>query len=165
MVLQIAGGQAHSVVVYSPDADLDGVTGAGDLCPVTPVGSAVTDFGCAAADLVGPQGPAGLQGPQGVPGPTGATGPQGPEGPMGSQGIQGEQGPVGLQGPGGPTGPQGPAGSDAYVPVGSAILLPLSGPTATPPAAPSAYALMGVFKRERPAGDSSWFAVYVKISP
>lgn len=129
------------------DTDGDGVVDASDLCPTTPADSAVTDFGCAAADLVGLQG---------VPGPAGATGPQGPEGPQGPQGIQGEQGPVG---------PQGPAGSDANVPPGSAVLLPLAGPTATPPAAPTAYALMGVFKLERPTGESSWFAVYVKISP
>ncbi len=62
-------------------------------------------------------------------------------------------------------GPQGPAGSNATVPFGTALMLPVTGPTATPPAAPSGYALMGVFRLERPAGDSSWFAVYVKIAP
>ena len=44
------------------------------------------------------------------------------------------------------------------------MLLPLAGPNAPPPAPPAGYALIGNVKVERPTGDSTWFAVYVKTS-
>ena len=99
----------------------------------------------------GPQGDTGPQGPQGEPGATGATGPQGPPGPQGNTGATGA------------TGPQGPPGSAANVLPGTAILRALSGPNAVAPAAPAGYALMGNFKLEKPTGENTWFAVYVKI--
>ena len=48
---------------------------------------------------------------------------------------------------------------------GTAILQALSGPNAIAPASPSGYALMGIFKLEKPTGESNWFAVYVKVAP
>ena len=100
----------------------------------------------------------------GIPGPPGPPGPAGPEGPMGPQGPQGEVGPPGPQGPAGPQGPQGSQGIPGPVVPGSAVLLPLSGPGDAVPPAPAGYALMGIFKLEKPAGDSAWFAVYVKTA-
>jgi Collagen triple helix repeat (20 copies)/Thrombospondin type 3 repeat/NHL repeat len=97
----------------------------------------------------------------GIPGPAGPQGPAGPAGPMGPEGPQGEPG---LQGPIGPQGPQGPQGIPGPVVPGSAVLLPLSGPSDTVPAAPAGYALMGILKLEKPAGDSVWFAVFVKTA-
>jgi len=44
------------------------------------------------------------------------------------------------------------------------VLLPLSGPNVAMPPAPAGYAPMGIFKLEKPAGDSAWFAVYVKTA-
>src|SRR6185503_6196883 len=64
-------------------------------------------------------------------------GPPGPTGPQGPAGPQGATGSQGLRGPEGPTGPQGPT-------------------------APAGYSLLGIFKLEKPTGDSKWFAVYVK---
>jgi subtilisin-like proprotein convertase family protein len=90
----------------------------------------------------------------------GNTGPQGEVGPQGPQGPQGE---VGAMGPQGPQGPEGPPGAAANVLPGTAILRALSGPNAVAPAAPAGYALMGNFKLEKPTGENSWFAVYVKI--
>jgi hypothetical protein len=46
---------------------------------------------------------------------------------------------------------------------GTAILRALSGPNAVAPTAPAGYALMGSFKLEKPTGENTWFAVYVKI--
>lgn len=93
-----------------------------------------------AANIMGPQGPAGKDGDPGQKGETGATGPagkdgitptigengnwylgeadtgkpsrgeQGPKGEQGPQGEQGEQGEAGEQGPPGQTGPEGPTG-------------------------------------------------------
>jgi len=48
--------------------------------------------------------------------------------------------------------------------VGTPMLRALSGPNATAPPAPAGYALMGIFKLEKPTGESSWFAVYLKVS-
>jgi hypothetical protein len=109
-----------------------------------------------ATNFIGPVGPQGPAGPQGPPGPQGETGLRG------ETGLQGLPGPPG---PPGPEGPQGPPGSDANVLPGTAILRALSGPTAIAPPAPNGYALMGNFKLEKPTGDSSWFAVYLKVAP
>ena len=87
-------------------------------------------------------------------------GPQGPQGEVGPQGPQGE---VGAMGPQGPQGPEGPPGSAANVLPGTAILRALSGPNVVAPAAPAGYALIGNFKLEKPTGENTWFAVYVKI--
>ncbi|MGH9936771.1 MAG: hypothetical protein ACREAM_11030, partial [Blastocatellia bacterium] len=75
------------------------------------------------------------------------------------------QGPAGPQGPQGPAGPAGPAGSDANVVSGTAVLRPLSGPNDPAPEAPAGYALIGIFKLEKPTGDSKWFAIYIKSAP
>jgi len=45
------------------------------------------------------------------------------------------------------------------------VLRPLSGPSVPAPVAPPGYVLVGIFKLEKPTGDSSWFAVYVKSAP
>lgn len=134
---------------------------------------------------IGPQGPAGPQGPQGERGPQGETGPAGAtgapgaagapgaQGEIGPQGPMGATGPMGPQGPRGETGPVGPAGATgatgAVGPAGptmpgAAVLQPLPGPNSPTPPAPGGYALIGVFKLEKPTGDSSWFAVYVKTA-
>jgi subtilisin-like proprotein convertase family protein len=89
-----------------------------------------------------------------------AIGNTGPQGEVGPQGPQGE---AGAMGPQGPQGPEGPPGSAADVLPGTAILRALSGPNAVAPAAPAGYALMGNFKLEKPTGENTWFAVYVKI--
>jgi hypothetical protein len=88
-----------------------------------------------------------IVGPQGPPGPPGPPGPQGPQGPQG------------------PIGPQGPQGSSANLVAGSAVLLPLASPNVAPPPAPGGYSLMGIFKLEKPTGEDSWFAVYIKTLP
>jgi hypothetical protein len=80
-----------------------------------------------------------IVGPAGPPGPPGPQGPPGPEGPPGAQ---------------------GPAGD---VIEGTAILRALAGPNSTPPVAPAGYALLGIFKLEKAAGDMSWFALYSKL--
>ena len=115
--------------------------------------------GVAAADVLAPPGP---PGPAGPPGPPGPTGPQGPAGHDGAPGPPGPAGPIGATGPAGPPGPQGTA---ANVPVGSAILRGVAGPNVIPPPAPDGYAQIGVFKLEKPTGENSWFAVYLKIAP
>jgi hypothetical protein len=48
---------------------------------------------------------------------------------------------------------------------GSAVLLPLTSPNVAPPPAPGGYSLMGIFKLEKPTGEDSWFAVYIKTLP
>jgi hypothetical protein len=95
----------------------------------------------------------GVQGAQGATGADGAPGPQGPAGPQGPPG------------PAGPQGPAGPAGSDINVVAGMTVLRALAGPTDPAPPAPAGYALIGIFKLEKPTGDSRWFAVYVKSEP
>lgn len=110
-------------------------------------------------NVVLPFGAAGPQGPQGEAGPMGPMGPMGPAGPEGPPGPTGPQGPPGVEGPQGAIGPQGPPGP---VLSGAALLKALSGPNDTAPAAPEGYALVGVFKLEKPTGDSRWFAVYIK---
>jgi hypothetical protein len=95
----------------------------------------------------------------------GLAGPAGPQGPQGVQGLQGEVGPTGPAGPAGPTGPTGAAGQTGTtgpVEAGASILKALPGPTSPAPPAPAGYALMGIFKLEKPTGENSWFAVYVK---
>lgn len=95
-----------------------------------------------------------------VPGPVGPAGPAGPAGPPGPPGPAGSPG---LQGPQGVPGPPGPAGEPGPVLAGAALLRALAGPNAVAPPAPSGYAFMGIFKLEKPSGDFSWFAVYVKV--
>jgi hypothetical protein len=46
---------------------------------------------------------------------------------------------------------------------GTAILRALAGPNSPPPAAPTGYALLGIFKLEKATGEMSWFAVYSKL--
>ena len=70
---------------------------------------------------------------------------------------------VGPAGPPGPQGPPGPRGSAGEVVEGTAILRALAGPNSPPPAAPTGYALLGIFKLEKATGDMSWFAVYSKL--
>ena len=98
----------------------------------------------------------------GVPGPPGATGATGPQGPQGPPGPPGPAGATGATGPQGPAGAAGPAGSDANVMSGTAVLGALSGPNDAAPPAPPGYVLVGIFKLEKPTGDSRWFAVYLK---
>ena len=76
------------------------------------------------------------------------------------QPVVGPPGPPGPPGPQGLPGPRGPAGE---VIEGTAILRSLAGPNSPPPAAPSGYALLGIFKLEKATGDMSWFAVYSKL--
>jgi hypothetical protein len=107
------GTDTGSAYVFAVDADDDGVWDQDDFCPSTPAGAIVTNFGCAAADLAGVQGPAGPPGPQGergLPGADGAPGPQGERGLPGADGAPGPQGPQGPEGPAGPAGPRGETG-------------------------------------------------------
>ena len=144
------------------DTDHDGVANATDACPASPPGALVTFFGCAAAELIGPEGPPGPMGPQGEPGAQGLKGDPGDQGLQGLQGVQGERGPQGLQGDRGPQGEPGPQGltgpkgdkgdkgdqglqgAPGVVQVPGSLLLMLEG-VAPPPG----YALVGTFVEER----------------
>ena len=70
----------------------------------------------------------------------------------------------GPPGPSGPAGPPGPQGSAAALEAGAAVLRPLAGPNSVPPPTPTGYALVGIFKLEKPTGENTWFAVYVRIA-
>jgi hypothetical protein len=133
---------AAYVFGYS-DSDHDGVYDTGDLCSATPTGATVTNFGCALADLVGPQGPAGLNGLDGTAGPAGVDGvsivaseempgancaaggqrlvpnysngsPAGPPSYI-CHGMRGPQGEAGAAGATGADGAQGPQGEPGPV--------------------------------------------------
>jgi hypothetical protein len=139
-----------------PDTDGDGIADAVDNCPLI-ANASQSDLN---SNGVGDVCDSDLTGP---PGPQGPTGPLGPIGPIGPEGPTGPPGPMGPTGPAGTTGATGPAGQNASALPGSALLQPVAGPDATPPAPPAGYALMGIFKLEKPTGDAKWFAVYLKL--